>query len=319
MHERRRFFAPGRVNLIGEHTDYAGGLVLPVAIDLGITIEAAASDHLELTSESFAADEGWTRYVDAVAAELGVTVGMRGTISSTLPAGAGLSSSAALSVAAALALCAFSGIELSQAELIDTARRAEERAVGVPCGVLDQSASVLGRAGHAILIDTSTLEHRYVKIPDEVELVVLDSGVRRRLEDSRYAERRAEVERGDPRRMRHVLSEDERVRAVVDALGRSDLAALGQLFRAGHASLRDDFEVSVPELDALVERAYACGAIAARMTGGGFGGAVIALARRGAGGALVAAACPARPWGLVAASDGARELRGDVGRAGEAG
>ena len=233
----RRFFAPGRVNLIGEHTDYTGGLVLPVAIDLGVTVEVEAADELALVSESFDADEGWRRYVDAVAAELGVPTGMRGTIRSTVPAGAGLSSSAALEIAVALAFCAFSGVKLSPAKLVEAARRAEERAVGVPCGVMDQAAAVLGRAGHAILIDTATFEHRYVRLPLELELVVLDSGVRRRLEDSRYAERRAEVERGDPRRLRHVESENRRVREVVDALERADLAALGPLFRAGRESL----------------------------------------------------------------------------------
>lgn len=266
------FFAPGRVNLIGEHTDYAGGLVLPYALPLGITLDVEPADELDLEVDA--------RWVEAVAAELGVAPGLRGTISSTLPMGAGLASSAALEVAIARALCAFNGLELSDWELIQATRRAEERAVGVPCGVMDQAAAVLARDGHAILIDTAALTHRYVRLPD-VDVVVLDSGVRRRLEDSRYAERRAEVERGDPRRLRHVASENERVRATVAALERGDLDALGPIFRASHDSLRDDFEVSTPELDALVDAAYAAGAIAARMTGAGFGGCVVALAHRG--------------------------------------
>jgi galactokinase len=266
------FFAAGRDNLIGEHTDYAGGLVLPYALPLGITLDVEPADELDLDVDP--------RYVEAVAAELGVAPGIRGTLRSDLPIGAGLASSAALEVALARALCAFNDLEISDWELIHATRRAEERAVGVPCGVMDQAAAVLARDRHAILIDTATFAHRYVELPD-VDIVVLDSGVRRRLEDSRYAERRAEVERGDPRRLRHVASENERVRATVDALERGDLDALGPIFRASHDSLRDDFEVSTPELDALVDAAYAAGAIAARMTGAGFGGCVVALTRRG--------------------------------------
>ena len=277
------FFAPGRVNLIGEHTDYAGGLVLPVALPLGVTVEAEPADRLELESD---APAGWTRYVEAVAAELGVRRGLRGRVTSTLPMGAGLASSAALEVAVARAFCAFNGLGPSDWELIHATQRAEQRAVGVPCGVMDQAAAVLARDRHAILIDTAQLTHRYVPLPDELELVVLDSGVRRRLADSRYAERRAEVERGDPRRLRHIASENERVRAAVDALERNDLDALGPIFRASHDSLRDHFDVSTPELDALVDEAYANGAIAARMTGAGFGGSVLALARRGEGARL---------------------------------
>jgi galactokinase len=303
----RRFFAPGRVNLIGEHTDYAGGLALPVALDLGVTVEAEPSERLELASETFDEDEGWTRYVRAVAAELGLPAGLRGTVRSTLPAGAGLSSSAALEVAVALALSACAGLELGPEELVRATRAAEERAVGVPCGVMDQAAAVLGRAGHAVLIDTSTLAHRLVPLPQELDLVVLDSGERRRLEDSRYAERRREVEAGSPRRLRHVTSENERVLRVVEALERHDLDALGRLFRAGHESLRDDFEVSTPELDRLVDEAYAAGAVAARLTGAGFGGAVVALVLRGEAPAVIGAARPAAAW-VVAAGDGAREL-----------
>jgi galactokinase len=201
-------------------------------------------------------------------------------VSSTLPIGAGLASSASLEVALARAFCTFNGLEPTPWELIHATRRAEERAVGVPCGVMDQAAAVLARDGHAILIDTAAQTHRYVRLPEEVEVVVVDSGVRRRLEDTRYAERRAEVERGDPRRLRHIASENERVRATVAALERNDLDALGPIFRASHDSLRDDFEVSTPELDALVDDAYANGALAARMTGAGFGGCIVALYAR---------------------------------------
>ncbi len=307
MPDGRYFFAPGRVNLIGEHTDYTGGLVLPVAIGLGITLEARRVETSALVSEDFPGDRSWQRYVDAVAAELEVSLPLSGTVRSTLPAGAGLSSSAALEVAVALALCALSGKKLPKLDLIEATRRAEERAVGVPCGLMDQAVAVLGQAGKAVLIDTSTLEYRYVEIPEEIELVVLDSGVRRRLQDSRYAMRRAEVESGDPRRLRHIATENARVEAAVTALDQRDMAPLGRLFRESHNSLRDDFDVSVPELDSLVDRAYRHGAIAARMTGGGFGGTVISLVYRGSASAFVRDIDPVRAW-IVTAADGAREI-----------
>ena len=235
--------------------------------------------------------------------------GFEGTIDSDLPAGSGLSSSAALEVAVAGALVAASGGELGGLDLALLGQSAEHRAVGVPCGIMDQAASVLGLTGHAVLLDCGSLEHRAVPLPAGIALFIIDSGVRRRLEDSAYAERRAEVEaalallpagaaRGEPeatldlaarmgidgiplRRLRHVVTEHARVVAVVAALehtGGADLGDLGRLFDEGHASLRDDFEVSVPELDLLVELAREEGAIAARMTGGGFGGAIVALA-----------------------------------------
>jgi galactokinase len=216
--------------------------------------------------------------------------------------GAGLSSSAALEVGVATALCAVAEFPLDPMELALAAQRAELRAVGVPCGIMDQAASVLGRADHAILLDTASLEHRLVPLPSQLALLVVDSGVRRRLEDSGYADRRRELEQALPalegrrpadvdageldaldldpvaaRRLRHVVTENERVRRVVDALAGPDLEALGELFRAGHESLRRDFEVSIPELDLLVDLAYEAGAAGARMTGGGFGGSIVAL------------------------------------------
>ena len=299
-----RFFAPGRVNLIGEHTDYTGGLVLPVTLELGVTVDGAAAERIELESDGFGGADvdarggepvaGWARYVAAVAAELDAVgrpaVGIRGTVSSTLPAGAGLSSSAALAVAVARALCAVAGLELAPVELVRAAQRAEERAVGVPCGVMDQAAAVFGQPGHALLIDTGSLDYRLLRLPDELAVVVFDSGVRRRLEDSGYAERRAEVERGDPRRLRHVSTENERVLRATQALECTppDLDELGRVFAESHASLRDDFEVSTPELDDLVARALRHGAVAARLTGGGFGGSVVALVEPGRSAELIA-------------------------------
>lgn len=310
----RAFFAPGRVNLMGEYTDLVGGLVLPAALDLGITLECEPAEHVEIVS----ADEpaGWHRYVDAVVAELGALgrpeVGINGRLESTLPIGAGLSSSAALEVVVALALCTVAGFELEPLELAKAARRAEHRAVGVPSGLMDQAASLLGREGHALLLETSTLDYDYVPIPSGLSLAIVDSGVRRSLESTGYAERKRELEAGHERRLRHTETENERVRAVADALRADDRDALGRLFREGHESLRVDLEVTTPELDELVDLAYEHGAVAARMTGGGFGGAIVALveterADAVANGIVGAYGGNGRFW-ICRAGAGAREL-----------
>jgi galactokinase len=332
-------FAPGRVNLIGEHTDYSGGLVLPIAVDRGVTVgwrpdpagirvrSVEFPEAVELAADGtpLSTPVGWGRYAAAVADLLRErgrpAVGLDGIVSSTLPIGAGLSSSAALTVALGLALSRAADFELPRLELAHVARDAEHRAVGAPVGLMDPAASLLARRGHALLLDCATEEHRLVPMPPELAVVVLDSGVRHSHEHSGYATRRAELERALPalggarpsqvtveeadaaaraagvdavarRRLRHVVSENERVRACVRALespGGPDLPALGVLFREGHESLRDDYEVSTPELDLLVELAYDRGAVAARMTGGGFGGSVVALADVDAADALASA------------------------------
>ena len=170
-------------------------------------------------------------------------MGFRGRVVSDLPAGAGLSSSAALEVSAALALSDVAGVEPDRLELAEACRRAEERAVGVACGLdTDQAASLLAHAGHALFLDCGTRDYRHVPFPDDLELLVADSGSSRRLHESGYAERRAEVEAGDPRRLRHVRSENERVLEVVEALEAGDRETLARAFAASHASLRDDFE-----------------------------------------------------------------------------
>lgn len=309
--------APGRVNLIGEHTDTTGGLVLPMAIDLATTVTGFPGGAVvRLTSadepepavvaldvdDPAAATPGWARYVAGVVAELRPTVGFTGHVTTTVPVGAGLSSSAALEVSVALAL----GFAGTTRELAELAQRAEQTASGVPCGIMDQLASAAGVAGHALLIDCHTLEVEPVPLPDGVEVRVIHSGQARQLAGSAYAERRAAVEAAqetlgplrlltdaaaadalaDPvlrRRARHVISENARVRAFAAALRSGDLGTAGEAMAESHRSLRDDFEVSTDVLDALVARLGATpGVFGARLTGAGFGGCVVALTEPGA-------------------------------------
>ena len=312
---RVRAHAPGRVNLIGDHTDYAGGLALPMAIDLGTTITGArGGGTLRLHSEHFGDDielavpladarvtPDWARYVAAVAVEMRCVVGFEGSIDTTLPIGAGLSSSASLELATALAL----GFEGSPVELALLGQRSEFTAVGVPCGLLDQISSAFGREGHALCIDFATLGVDPVPIPDELEIIVVHSGVERTLAGSAYAERRAACETAasivgdlrtcsddalaaidDPvirRRARHVITECKRVTDAVAALSAADGSGFGELMSASHRSLRDDFEVSTPVVDSLVDHLSSiAGVHGARVTGAGFGGCVVAACEPGA-------------------------------------
>ena len=318
-----RAFAPGRVNLIGDHTDYTGGWALPMAIEWGTTVEVArGGPRVELSSsedpepaivdldvaDPRAVTPAWARYVAGVVAVTRPAEGANGTVTSTLPVGAGLSSSAALEVAVALAL----GFDGSGMELALACQRAEHLASGVPSGVMDQLASVLGTEGHALLIDFSSLEVVPVPVPEGVDVVVVHSGQARALAGSAYAERRAQceaaaevigplrratvddVDRLDDdvlrRRARHVVTENARVLDFAAALRSGDLVAAGRLMAASHASLAADFEVSTPALDALVaELEAAPGVYGARLTGAGFGGCVVALADP---------ASPVRGWRL---------------------
>lgn len=308
--------APGRVNLIGDHTDYNEGLVLPLAIDRECTVAVRAtggtrvrlrSSDMEGTIDVAAngADEpslvqpAWGRSVAGVVRALAVRgrrpVGLDADISSTVPVGAGLASSAAFEVATALALSEASAFELDPLELARACQQAEQVATGVPCGIMDQLTSLAGRRGHALLIDCRNLEMEPVPLPAGISIVVVESGLARSLDGTAYAERRAECEAvaarlglralrdataeqvADEPRARHVVSENARVLAAADALRRNDVVALGELLSRSHASLRDDFEVSTPELDVLVETLELCGALGARMTGAGFGGCVVAI------------------------------------------
>ncbi|MFY9579023.1 MAG: galactokinase family protein [Gaiellaceae bacterium] len=314
---QRSFWAPGRVNLIGDHTDYAGGLVLPIAVDLGIRLIVEPAERIVLVSDGrrvdVAADgtgevEGWGRYPAAVAAELAElgrpAVGIEGTIEADLLVGAGLGSSAALEVAVGLALCAVADFELDRLELASACRRAELRAVGVPCGIMDQATSLLGRVGTALLLDCDSLDYRHVRLPDELAVLVIDSGERHTLEHTGYAERQRELASGMPARVRHVATENQRVRDTVAALERGEVKSLRRLFRESHQSLRDDYEVSTPELDRLVDVAYESGALAARLTGGGFGGSIVVVAESDG----VPAILERLRGRVVRTSDGAHEL-----------
>ncbi|HXF83528.1 MAG TPA: galactokinase [bacterium] len=332
-----RAVAPGRVNLIGEHTDYNEGFVMPAAIGLETRIAYVPVDDrrvelmLAATGERAAFEldrigprrRAWIDYVAGVAWALGEagvpTHGLRGIVASTLPMNAGLSSSAALELASAWALTGDGPPPVDRVTLARICQRAENEYVGVASGLMDQFASSVGGAGAAILLDCRSLEHRAVPLPAECILVVCHTGSERRLEASAYNRRRAECERAvatiarrhpwvrslrdvdrellesvrddlDPvayRRAEHVVTENERVLATEAALRGGDLAAVGRLWAESHASLRDRYEVSSPELDALVEIAAATpGVVAARLTGAGFGGCTVNLVRRDAVGRL---------------------------------
>jgi galactokinase len=264
--------APGRVNLIGEHVDYLGGVVLPAAVDRYTEVAGQPAADWSIASDI----EGGLTYVRAIGQELGIEP-QSVTVTSQVPPGAGISSSAALLVALA------SGMrpDLDGKEAALACQRAEQAATGVQVGVMDQFASALGRQGEALLLDCATLEYQLVPFPDEVAIAVIDSGEHRSLASTPYNQRRREAESGDPKRRRHVDSEIARVHAFVAALHDRDFDRMGRLLKESHQSLRDDFEVSTPTVDALVEHAWSApGCYGARIMGAGFGGSVIALVDR---------------------------------------
>jgi len=287
--------APGRVNLIGEHVDYLGGIVLPAAVDRFTEVTGQASANWSIASDV----EGGLAYVRAVGEELGV-VPQDVHVNSQIPPNAGISSSAALLVAVAAGLRP----DMDGREAALACQRAEQEATGVHVGVMDQFASALGRQGDALLLDCATLEYELVPFPDEVAIAVIDSGEHRSLAATPYNQRRREAEAGDPKRMRHVHSEIARVRAFVAALRERDFNRLGELLKESHASLRDDFEVSTPNVDALVERASSIdGCYGARIMGAGFGGSMLALLDRSKTQPFVAVL--GRPVLICSTADGA--------------
>ncbi|HPU07915.1 MAG TPA: galactokinase [Thermogutta sp.] len=314
---------PGRVNLIGEHTDYNDGFVLPMAIDRAIWIalrprrDRWVMVHFNDTKQygEFHLDalrntgEGSIEYVKGVAwalQEEGFFLrGWEGVVVGDVPVGAGLSSSAALEVVTARVFAAVSHCSWDPVKMALLSQRAENRWVGVQCGIMDQLISACGRADHALLIDCRSLEFQHVPLPPTVRVVILDTGTRRGLVDSAYNERRAACEHTAERfrvkalrdisldeferravemdettwkRVRHVISENDRTLRAAEALRQGDVTTFGRLMVESHVSLRDDFEVSSPALDAMVEIALSQpGCLGARMTGAGFGGCAVAL------------------------------------------
>ena len=317
-------WAPGRVNLIGDHTDYQGGLVLPLALRHGtrVDLRPRTDDQVRLFSanlpeaglcayrlgaEHRAGD--WADYVRGLTAELraaGHAIGgFDALVTSDLPVGSGLSSSAALEVSALRALCRGFGLSLDDKAIAHLARRAETELVGVPAGVMDQIACSVGDPMHALFLDTRSLAFDRVTIPAPLQFLVIDAGIPHRNADTGYRQRRREAEQaafelGVPslrdltvddlarvsslppllaRRARHVVTENVRVAAFRAALGRDDRDELARLLDQSHRSLRDDYQVSLPEIDLLVDLCDVTpGVLGARLTGGGFGGSVVVLA-----------------------------------------
>ena len=325
--------APGRVNVIGEHTDYNEGFVLPMAIDRAVWIALRPRDDARVALRSLDfrqtavidlhslvhANGGWAEYVRGVAwsltqAGLSPTVGWDGVVAGNVPRGAGLSSSAALELAAARAFAATNDLAWEPATMARVAQHAENEWVGVKCGIMDQMISAAGREGHCLLIDCRSLETRAVPLPTGTSVMILDTGTRRGLVDSAYNERRAQCEAAAAffgvralrdvdveaferrareiapdmrRRARHVVTENARTLRAADALERGDAPELGWLMDESHRSLRDDFEVSRAELDTIVTLARANpGCHGARMTGAGFGGCAVALVEADAAAAI---------------------------------
>jgi galactokinase len=308
--------APGRVNLIGDHTDYNQGFVLPMAIDRDCVVAIAPGGDRRITARSLelagtvdiAADGSdvlerieprWGRFIAGVAqvlSERGVGLpALELGVASTVPVGSGLSSSSALSVALTLALAEFGHFQMDAHETARAALAAEVLATGVPGGLMDQLSALFGVANHALLIDCRSLEIDPIRIPSELSVVVVHSGVPRALAGTEYAKRRAACDAAarrlgvrtlrdvmpghaiDDPYARHVITENARVLEFANALRDGEIGRLGPLLLASHTSLRDDFRVSTPELDILVEILVDAGALGARLTGAGFGGCVVAF------------------------------------------
>ncbi len=325
----RVFLAPGRVNLIGEHTDYAGGFVMPAAIDFGTfaSISARSDGRVEIWSENFAegvtyaADElpkarkeHWSDYPLGVLwalREAGIEVPpFSMVLDGNVPLGAGLSSSASVEVAAALALLSLAGAKMERSAIAKLCQRAENEYVGASCGIMDQFIACHGAEDHSLLLDCRSLEFRLAPIPRHVSLVIANTMVKHSIAGGEYGIRRAEVEEGTAilrqhrpeigllrdatpedlerwsgempenvmRRCRHIITENLRTVAAADALAAGKLKKLGDLMAAAHVSYRDDFEASCEEADIMVEAAQGLpGLIGARLTGGGFGGCTVNL------------------------------------------
>ncbi len=363
----RTYRAPGRVNLIGEHTDYNDGFVMPIAIDRATTATMTLRHDRTIAARSGRSPAAtidldrigggpsgvWSDYVRGTAAVLerrghrlpGADV----VFESDVPTGAGLSSSAALEVATGFGLLDLAGATIGPTELALACQQAEHEFAGTRCGIMDQFIACHGRAGHALMLDTRSLQPQWLPLPSSVRILVCNSMTKHAHASGEYNERRADCEAGVRalrgvrpgvgalrdvtvadldasrarlddrvyRRCRHVVTENDRVVRAAAALKRGDLAAFGTLMKESHASMRDDYAISTPEIDALVEAALACGGVyGARLTGGGFGGCTVALVDAAA--APIAAArirdAYRRTTGITAdiypcvASDGVRRI-----------
>lgn len=311
-------FTPGRVNLIGEHTDYNGGMVLPTALPLGVTVAMSpcTDDNLHIWSDKFddiahrslkdKATGHWSDYVTGaviIANEMGLLSGGANiSLQTTLPFGAGISSSAAVTVGVLKLAREMAQSSLSDTEISVLARRVENEYIGMPCGIMDQMAVAIARPGQALALDTKSLAYDLVDLPNDYHMAVIHSGVYRQLNEGRYKERKEECDtvksalghddiclitddefaslKALPdvllRRARHCMSDHRRTVKSVACIRAGDYAAFGQLMIESHASMRDDFEITVPKVDRLVDDAVCFGAIGARQTGGGFGGCIVA-------------------------------------------
>jgi galactokinase len=328
MSDRASASAPGRVNLIGEHTDYHDGYVLPTVIPQRTSVQLvrrldgrvrASSDAVAGVVEEYelgqeAPGRGWLDYLQGTTAVLGrrgiAVPGFDVSITSAVPVGAGVSSSAALTVSLLRGLRALLALDLDDTRLAKVAQAVETDFVGAPVGIMDQMACSVGRSDEALFLDTRSLAYERIPFPPSIEILVIDSGVTHAHAGGEYATRRREsfeaaallgvqrlrdvslealpqIANLPPvlaRRARHIVTENMRVLDAVAALKQGDAQLLGELFLASHASMRDDYETSTPEVDALVDIAAHHGDVyGARMTGGGFGGAVVIVARAGTG------------------------------------
>ena len=311
--------APGRVNLIGEHIDYNGGIVLPAALSISLSIALRPRDDrtIRIASDRFdgvversldTSKQGdWADYA-ASAIQIAVAEGLLSNgaellVESTIPDGAGLSSSAALIVAILKAASENAQRDIYDKDIAKLAQRVENDYIGVPCGIMDQMAVALAQPGQAIALDTKSLDYDIIELPKDWAMAVVHSGEQRQLSDGRYAVRKAEcdeakailytsdlcllnheeLERVDAlptnlqRRVFHCIDEHRRTVAAADALRIQDMHAFGALMNKSHVSMRDNFEMTTPEIDALVASAVKFGAVGARLTGGGFGGCIIAF------------------------------------------
>ena len=315
-------FTPGRVNLIGEHIDYNGGRVLPTALELGVTAALSPREdgQIKISSDKFEglairnfnepASEHWSDYITgAVQLAKNEGFGSNGAniaVTTNLPFGAGISSSAAITVCILRALRDLENSKLTDTQIAVLARKVENDYIGMPCGIMDQMAVAIARPGQALSLNTDTLDYDLIDLPKSHHMAVIHSGVFRQLNEGRYKIRKEECDqikaaagREDiclmsdtelaaleylPReifkRARHCVTEHRRTLAAAEALTTARIDVFGALMNESHASMRDDFEISVPAVDALVEDAQRFGAVGARLTGGGFGGCIVACVER---------------------------------------